>query len=189
MRALAVAECSLHKIKFMKQVVFRYSIITTLVILVLGAIQLFVLMPATDYKTAEVTGYLTIVLAMIFIFFGIKKYRELNDGILSFGQGLKVGLLIALMPAVCFGLFDLLYTEVINPSWGEDYFQYHLQQVRESTPTDQVSAKIQKLEEQKETYGKPYILFMIMFLTVFIIGAMVAIISALTLRRSRPAIA
>lgn len=173
----------------MKSIVFRYGLIATIVILALGAIQLFIVMPATDYKTAEVTGYLTIVLAMIFIFFGIKKYREINGGVLSFGEGLKAGLLIALMPAVFFALFDLLYTEVINPGWGEDYFQYQVQQIKETAAADEIAAKLEKLQEQKETYGKPHILFLVMFLTVFVIGAMVAIISALTLRRNRPATA
>lgn len=173
----------------MKPIVFRYGIIASIVILLFGCLQLFVIMPRSDYKTAEVTGYLTIVLAMIFVFFGIKKYRDLNDGLLSFGQGLKAGLLIALMPAVFFALFDLLYTEVINPSWGEDYYQYQVQQLKETTAPDQFEAKLGKLQQQKETYGKPYMLFLIMFLTVFVIGAIVSIISALTLRRSKTAIA
>ncbi len=170
----------------MKSIVFRYGIIATIVILLFGCLQLFVIMPRSDYKTAEVTGYLTIVLAMIFIFFGIKKYRDLNDGVLSFGQGLKAGLLIALMPAVFFALLDLLYTEVINPSWGEDYYQYHIQQLKETTPAGQLAAKIETLEKQKEIFGQPHMLFLIMFLTVFVIGAIVSIISALTLRRSKP---
>ena len=98
----------------MKQVVFRYGIYAGLAILVLGALHVFVFMPPMiSWEMAEVAGYLTMILCMIFVFMGIRYYRDhVNNGFLTFGQGLKLGALIVLVPAVTFGLFDILYTEV-----------------------------------------------------------------------------
>lgn len=174
----------------MKQTVFRYGMYAALLIVVLAAVNLFIVAKYADYTTQEVAGYLAIVLSMIFVFLGIRQYRDkVNAGNLSFGEGLKIGLLITLVPAVFFGLFDMLYTEVLNPSWKDDYYNHYTQQLRTSLPADQLESELQKLEKQRETYGKPIFLFIIMFLTVFIIGMITSIISALSLRRGKIALA
>ena len=78
----------------------------------------FFLLRNIDLSLQEVAGYLTMLLAMIFIFLGIRHFRDrVNGGYLTFGQGLKIGVLIVLIPAVAFGLFNILYTEVLNPTW------------------------------------------------------------------------
>jgi hypothetical protein len=171
----------------MKQIVFRYTVFATIAIIVFTAIHLFT-MSSMSYEAAEVAGYLTMVLAMIFVFFGIRKYRDhVNNGTLTFGQGLKVGLLIALGPAVFFALFDLLYVKVINPDWSDEYYNNYIRQATKSTPPDELPEKLKKLNEQKEFFSNPVMLFLVMFVTVFVIGAIVTIISALTLRRNRTA--
>lgn len=170
----------------MKQVVFRYSLYAIIAILVLTAIHVFLLLPNMNYDAAEVAGYLTMTLSMVFIFFGIRHYRDrVNNGSLSFGQGLKTGLLIALGPALFFALFDLLYVKVLNPSWSDDYYDYYIKKVTVSTPPDQLQAKLASLQADKEFFSQPMMLFLIMFATVFIIGAIITIISALTLRRTK----
>lgn len=173
----------------MKPTVFRYGIYACLALVMLGMINLFVVIKYADYGTQEVAGYLTMLLSAIFIFPGIRHYRDkVNGGELSFGDGLKIGLLIALFPAILFGFFDLLYTEVLNPSWKEDYYNLYIQKVKDSTPVDKLAAKLEKVEKEKELFGQPAMQFLIMAGTVFIIGAIVTIISALTLRRTRKAV-
>jgi uncharacterized membrane protein len=173
----------------MKSTVFRYGIYASLAILALGMINFFIVSKNAGYGTQEVAGYLTMLLSTIFIFQGIRHYRDkFKGGLLSFGDGLKIGLLIALVPAIFFGLFDLLYTEVINPSWKEDYYNHYVQQIKDSTPADKLAAKLEKVEKEKELFGQPAMQFLIMAGTVFVIGAIVTIISALALRRTRKAV-
>lgn len=174
----------------MKSTVLRYGLYASLVVVGLGLINCLVLIKNADYTTQEIAGYLTITLAMIFIFFGIRHYRDhVNGGSLRFGEGLKIGFLIALVPAICFGLFNLLYVEVIDPGWQDEYYGHYLQQVRESTPPAELQAKLDKLQQQREFFSNPVITFLFMSLTVFVVGAIVTIISALWLRRNKPAIA
>ena len=139
-----------------------------------------------SWETAEIAGYLSMILSMIFVFMGIRYYRDhVNNGILSFGQGLKVGVLIVLVPSIAFGLFDLLYTEVLNPSWGDDYYGYYVQKIKESAPANQVESKLKELQEQREMFGNPVFQFLLMALTVFIIGFIVTIISSLALMKKK----
>ena len=172
----------------MKPVIFRYGIYATLAIVGLSAIHFFVLMPNTSWQNAEIAGYLTMILSMIFVFMGIRYYRDhVKNGVLSFGEGLKIGVLIVLIPSVFFGLFDILYTEVLNPSFFDDYYSHYVQKIKDSTPADQVAAKLKDLQDQKEMFGKPVFQFLLMAGTVFVIGFIVTIISALTLKRNRTA--
>ncbi|MGZ5220018.1 MAG: DUF4199 domain-containing protein [Chitinophagaceae bacterium] len=111
----------------MKLTIIRYGIYAASAIVILSAIHFFILLPNSSYETAEIAGYLTMILSMIFVFAGIRHYRDnVNDGYLSFTQGLKVGALIVLIPAVAFALFDILYTKVLNPSWGDAYLNYYI---------------------------------------------------------------
>src|SRR5688572_16045909 len=170
----------------MKPTIFRYGIYAALTIIILSAIHVFLIMPYASYGESEIAGYLTMLISMVFVFLGIKHYRDqVNNGSLTFGQGLKTGVLIVLIPAVFFGLFDILYTEVINPSWKDDYYNHYIEQVKTSTAPEKLDAELKKLEAQKGMFSSPVMQFLLMAGTVFVIGFIVAIISALTLRRTK----
>ena len=170
----------------MKQTVFRYGIYGTIAGLALGAIQFFILIPKLGYEGAELTGYLTILLSMVFVFLGIRYYRDrMNGGRLSFGEGMKLGVLIALVPAIFFSLFDLLYVEVINPGYMEAYQAQYVENLKQTSTPAELPAKLEKFEKQKEMFNNPLMMFLVMFATVFVIGVIVTIISALTLRNNK----
>jgi hypothetical protein len=170
----------------MKSTIFRYGIYSTLTIVAISAIQFFVILPNVSYDISEISGYLTMVLSMVFVFAGIRHYRNhVNNGTLTFGQGMKVGILIVLIPSVAFGLFDLLYTEVLNPSWLNDYYNHYKEKLISSTPADKLAGKLSEMEKMKEVFSNPVFQFLLMAGTVFIIGLIATIISALTLRRTK----
>jgi Protein of unknown function (DUF4199) len=174
----------------MKPVIYRYGVYAGLSILALTAIHFFVVMPNASWETAEFAGYLTMILSMVFVFMGIRYYRDhVNNGFLSFTQGLKLGALIVLMPAVCFALLDILYAKVLNPSWSDEYFGYYVEKIKASAPADKLEEELQKLQKNKEMFSNPFIQFLLMAVTVYVIGLIVTIISSLTLRRNKPAVA
>lgn len=186
MMKLNAPKANLHKNLIMKKTVFRYGLYATLAIVIISAFNLFVLARLTGYGGQEIAGYLTMLISMIFVFLGIRYYRDKeNAGALSFGQGLKIGVLIVLIASVFFGLFDLLYTEVINPNWMQDYYAQYLVKIKASTPPDKLEAVLKKMESEKEMFSSPVMQFLLMAATVFIIGFMVTIISALTLKRKK----
>jgi len=174
----------------MKSTVFRYGLYSVIAIVALSAIEMFIIEPNTNFSTSEIAGYLIMLISMIFVFIGIKHYRDhVNNGSLTLGQGLKVGILIVLIPSVAFGLFDLLYTKVINPGWMENYYAKMLENIKKTTAPEKLDATLKSLQANKELFSNPIMEFLLMALTVFIIGFIVTIISSLTLRRNKPAIA
>lgn len=173
----------------MKQTAFRYGFYSLLGIIVLSAIHVFILDKYLSFEVQEIAGYLIMLLSMIFVFFGIKYYRdEINNGSLSFGRGLKVGVLIILLPAIAFGLFDILYTRILNPNWAAEYSAQYLQKFK-NLPATEYAAKKKAFDEQMALFMNPFMEFLLMAITVFIIGFIVTIISSLALRRKPVAVA
>ena len=169
----------------MNSTIFRYGIYATLIMLTIGVIG-FIVLSNSSFAIQEIAGYLSILLAMIFVFLGIRHFRDkVNGGTLSFGQGLKIGVLIVLIPAVAFGLFDILYTEVINPGWKETYYTQYIEGLKTTVAADKLDAAIKKAEKEKEMFANPVMQFLLMSATVFIIGFIVTIIASLSLRRAK----
>ncbi|HSF44943.1 MAG TPA: DUF4199 domain-containing protein, partial [Chitinophagaceae bacterium] len=92
----------------MQKTILRYGIYAGSVLVILGLVNLTVF-KSLGYGVQEIVGYLSIFVAMIFVFMGIKHYRDnVNSGKLSFSEGLKIGALIVIIPALTFGLFDIV---------------------------------------------------------------------------------
>ena len=172
----------------MKQTVYRYSIYATITILVLALLQVTIIASRASFAVQEAAGYLSMLLSMIFVFMGIRHYKnKVNGGFLSFGEGLKIGVMIVLLPAVFFGIFDILYTQVIDTAWADHYYNHVVEETKRTVAPDKLAAELKKIEEQKEFFGSPAMQFLVMAGTVFIIGFIVTIISSLTLMKRKPA--
>ena len=136
-----------------------------------------------DFGSQEVIGYATIVVALSFVFFGIRHFRDnVNLGAVSFGQALKVGMGISLITGLAFGFLDIIY-KLIYPDFTTEYYAAMVEQVRASVPADQLDAKLAEMEAQKEFFSNPILSFLVMTLTVFVIGFIISLLSSLVLQR------
>ena len=167
----------------MQKLILRYGIYGALTLIAFGLFN-FTVLNKLGYEVQEIAGYLSIFISMIFVFMGIKQYRDqVNGGKLSFVQGLKIGALIVLIPAIAFGLLDLVYTELINPSWKEEYYNHYLEQYK-TLPAAEYEKMKSQLKAQQEMFSSPFLQFIIMSMTVFVLGMIVTVISSLTLKKS-----
>jgi hypothetical protein len=140
-----------------------------------------------NYEVQEVLGYGGIIAGLIFVYFGLRKYRDHhNGGKLMFGEGLKVGLLIVLIPAVMIGLLDALYIGIFDPQFMDTYYEYMIEKAEGNTTPDQFEAALGTLESQRQMFSNPAMVGLLMFMTVFLIGIIVTVISAFILRKRAP---
>lgn len=167
----------------MQKAIFRYglySVVTTIVIMGLT----FWTIRGLSFSVQEIFGYISIVLALLFVYFGMRHYRNVvNNGALSFNEGLKIGLLITLFPAFLFGLYSALHVTYIDPGFADRYFQQYIDQVQHSLPPDKAAREIEEMKKYKSLYNNGGFQFGIMFLTVLVIGVVITVISTLILRR------
>ncbi|WP_109301675.1 DUF4199 domain-containing protein [Aquimarina sp. AU474] len=167
----------------MKNTVTRYGIYSAITICSLSLLGWF-LGNNLDYSIQEVIGYTGMVVALLFVFFGIKHYRDKeNNGVVSFGKALLIGVLISLIAALAFGILDVIYVKYIAPDFMAEYYAHHVEQLRNTLTEAEFKIEFEKLEAQKELFSNIFMSFFLMFATVLIIGFIISLLSALILQR------
>lgn len=169
----------------MQKTIFRFGFYGIALMLVILFTSFFIFKGRENWEAQEILGYTTIVISLVFVYFGIRHWRDnYNAGQLTFGQGLKLGSLITLFPSVAFGLFTWLEVSVLDPGFSDKYYGYQVQKMKASTPPDKIQEALQKLESEKEMFSSPFLQFAVMFLTVFLIGIVITVISSLILQKT-----
>jgi predicted membrane protein len=167
----------------MKNTVLKFGLLS----LLLGAILFMLgltLGGSLDFSTQEVIGYSTMVASLVFVFFGIKHYRDrVNDGKVSFGKAFLLGFLISVFAGIGFGIVDYIYTTVINPDFAQEYLSTMLSNMEASMSAAEFETQKEALTTQMEAYGGSGFMAFIMFATVVMIGLVITLISALILQR------
>ena len=167
----------------MKKTVVRYGTYGAITICLLFLISWF-LLDDLPLSIQEVLGYVSMIVSLCFVFFGIRHFRDFeNDGKVSFKKALTIGILISLITALVFGILDVIYTEVLNPEFMDNYYEAATKKMEETLPAEELKVKLAEMESQKEMFSNPIFTFAIMGMTVFVIGFIISLISALILQR------
>lgn len=168
----------------MKKVVLRYGLISGAIAAALMVCTAMYFSSSGSYDNGAYFGYAGILLSMLFVYFGVRSYREQHGGILSFGKGFQVGLLIAIISCVCYVLAWMVVYETLMPDFMDKYIEQSLAQMRESGAYD---AEIEKasveMQHYKEMYKNPVYRFGLTFLEPFPVGFLVSLLSAFILRK------
>jgi hypothetical protein len=123
-----------------------------------------------DYSTNEVLGYISIFLSLSFIYFGIRHFRDkLNDGVISIGKGIAIGVLISVLVGLGISIADFVYTKFIDPSFFSNYEQMLIEQGRENEIIEMTSLTAAAF----------------MLALVITIGFIISLISAMILQRKK----
>jgi hypothetical protein len=173
------------KTKRMKKTALRYGLYGIITILAVFTMSWLFLSSRTDnYEFREAVGWTGIFLSVVFVFFGLKYYRDKqNGGSLGFWEGLKLGLLIVLFPSVAFGLFNVFYILVLDPQFLDKYYGYQVAQLKNSVPASELGLRIREVQDAKEQFSSPFFQFIVMFFSVAAIGLIVTVVSTLILKR------
>ena len=168
----------------MKATLLKYGPAAFISMLVLFALGLIV-GQNLDYSTQEIVGYLTMILSLSLVYFAIRHYRDReNDGQLTFGRGMAIGMIISACAGVGIAIADAFHTTVINPNFITEFIDRELANLKANLPADEYDAAAAELMSQIDMMGSPFALAVLMFVTVLLIGVMVSLISSLVLRKS-----
>ena len=172
----------------MKNIVLKHGLYATSVVVGIPFL-LWVFVPGEpNYDLGEVIGYATMILCMAFVFLGIREHRDHQlQGVISFWQALKLGMSIALIPSLAFGIYDLLYVAYLDPDFYDAYYSQYIAELKSSLTEDDFEKALAEIEAQEEIFTNPVLQFLVMFLTVFLIGFVVSLLSSLVLKRSATA--
>src|SRR5262245_54601092 len=140
----------------MKKTVIRFGVISGAIL----SLIMIATMPFVDrigWDTSEILGYTIIVLSFLLVFFGIRSYLDkTGNGTLTFGQGLKVGILITLISCVFYvATWEVLYFNFF-PDFMEKYADHVIQQMQASgASAESIQAKVEEMNLLKVRYRNP----------------------------------
>lgn len=139
----------------------------------------------SHFEWGMVVGYTTMLLAFTFIFVGIRSYRDrYRQGRLTFGEGFRIGLGIAVIASVFYTLTWAVMYKTIYPNYLQDYTQYALEKMRaEGKTSAEISAAKAEFDRTFADYDTWPVLLGYTFLEIFPVGLLVTLVCAGVLRR------
>jgi hypothetical protein len=138
-----------------------------------------------DLKSNDIAGYTIQIVIMSLTFFGIRNYRNnYLNGVITFGKAFKVGAFIALAGATIYVIFWMFYYYLAVPDFIDVFIPFAKKQFAANGATaTELAAKSAELETLREMYKNPAFVVLITYTEVLPIGLIVALVSALILKK------
>lgn len=129
-------------------------------------------------------GYAVMLVAMTFMFVGVKRYRDIeHGGVIRFWPALKMGLGIAVVSALAYILVWEIYLAATGYRFMDEYLAIIARDLAASGKSPaEVSAEMAQYEWMRESYPNPLVRIPLTFLEILPVGLIAALFSAAVLR-------
>jgi hypothetical protein len=168
----------------MKKTVLTFGLLSGVVsALMMATTVLFI--DRIGFDKGVIVGYTAIVLSLLFVYFGIRSYRDNHlGGKISFGRAFGVGLLITLISCVFYVVaWEIEYFTFFS-DFPEKYAAYAMEQARAAGATEAtLAAKSAEMADMKRMMDSPVIGPLLVLLEPLPVGLLVTAISAAVLRK------
>jgi len=133
-----------------------------------------------DFKPNDVVGYAAMVALFSLIFFGIRNYRsKYLDGLISFKEAFKMGILITLVASTMYVVVWLFYYYL----FVSDFIERYTTCVLKNTAIADLPSKIKEMNHLKMMYKNPLLVILITFTEAMPMGIIVSLVSAFVLKK------
>lgn len=154
-----------------------------------AAVMMFLTLPFAErigFDRAVYVGYTTIVISMLFVYFGVRSYRDnVLDGRMNFGKAFTAGMLITLISSACYVAAWLVMYYGFMPDFANQYADYLVEQARTQGATQaQIDAAIKQGEQARQWLANPLINAAVSFTEPLPVGVIVTLISAAVLKKT-----
>jgi hypothetical protein len=177
-----------YRRKIMKKIVITYGLISGVVAggFLLTTVLLwengYLLFDMYDY--GMLLGYASMLVAFSMVFFGVKAYRDNQEGgTITFWKALQIGLLISIIGSIIYAASWEVYMQSY-PGFMERYVAGYLDKMRAGgTPQAEIDAAAQSMASIQELYRNPVYRFGFSLMEIVPVGVIVSLLSAAVLRR------
>ena len=89
------------------------------ILLGLASVAFTVLLYITDflYTDSTLLAVITWLINVVFIVMAVEQYKKANEGFLSIGEAIKVGVLVAVIAGVIGAIYQVIYATIIDPDY------------------------------------------------------------------------
>lgn len=137
------------------------------------------------FDRSVVVGYTVIVISFLFVYFGIRSYRDnVLNGQITFGKGFQVGLLITLISCAFYVGAWLIEYYTVFPDFGDKYAAYLVENARANGAGQaEIEEMIRQGEDAKRMMENPLTNAAVAFTEPFPVGLLVTLVSSAVLRK------
>lgn len=173
----------------MRKIVLIYGALSGFIMACLTVVSMSLLEKGImSFDYSEVIGYSSMIIVLSLIFFGIKSYRDnYQNGTISFGKGVQIGMLIAAIATVMYASgWEVYYRNSpgVEETFMDKYTELRIAKLKhEGATQEEIDKTLKELTEMKEMYKNPLIRFGITMTEILPVGVIIALISAAILRR------
>jgi hypothetical protein len=169
----------------MKKTIVRYGLYAASCELISFVLAWLILTVFTIGITAQgYLGWVAILCPLIFIYFGIRYYRDcVNNSNITFLSAIKVGLLIMIMPALFYAFIETIYVFYIDPKFYQNIYLREVEEYRKTLSATQLAEKIKEMKQEMVFNNNPLYNFSAIAMFIAACGTIITLISALVLRR------
>lgn len=168
----------------MKKIALTYGIISGIFI-ISSMIIGFMISDGKGFGSSQILGFSIMIVALSFIFMGVKKYRdETLGGLIKFWPAFGLGVAISAVAGVMYIIGWEIYLHLTDHQFIQDYTAHLIEKERLGgmNETD-LAAFTEKMQGMKENYANPFYRVPMTFTEIFPVGALIALISAAILRK------
>jgi len=169
----------------MKRIVLTFGLIAGAIVSATMAVAIH-FHDAIGYDHGEVVGYTSMVIAFLFIFFGVRAYRDnVAGGKISFGRAFAVGGLIAVVASVCYvATWEVIYFN-FAPDYLTKYREHVIEKARATGSAEEVAKKTAEMDSLMKWYSNPLINSAMTFMEPMPVALIVTLVTAGVLSRRR----
>ena len=169
----------------MKKIILTYGLIAGLITMTFMVVATLIWKEGQYSNESMIIGFAGMFIAFIFVFLGIKNYRDKhNGGVISFGDAFKIGFCIALIASCIYTLVWMIEFHFLMPDFMEKFADKAIADYKASgLSATELSVKIKEMEEMRENYKNPLIRIAYTLMEILPLGIVAALISTLILKR------
>jgi len=133
--------------------------------------------------SSKAVGFLIMFVILSLIFFGMKRFRDVDQGsVIKFSKAILLGLSMSLFAGVAYVIIWEIYIAVTGNSFVSHYTD-HLIEMQEAKGVsgEALVSFVEKMEEMKTSYAKPSFRIPLTFFEIFPMGFLITLVSALIL--------
>lgn len=155
------------------------------VILGITLILITVIMYVTGMQLEGVQWpmYIYYIIFPIMIFYAISQYKKARGNMLSLGEAIKIGLAIAVISALVYTVYNLLFNYVIDPEFTQELMKSEMdRQLESGALTEEM---IEKSAPIRDVLTNPFVGSAIFIAFSAIFGLIYSLIAGLIMKREQ----
>lgn len=161
----------------------NYGIIQGL-LMVVFAVILYAL--DMQFQAGILSFVISLAISIAILVLAYKQFKSVNEGFMSLGEAIKIGMGIALIAALISVIYQFVYQQFIDPDYIERLIEYQQQQMVENNP-EMTQEQVQMANDMTRKFSGVWTTSAIILIAGLFFGLIYSLIVGAVMKKERPA--